>query len=205
MADLYIKGKQALHPANGLLFFRGKMRSCTRDLKFKKYIFIMAILIFFLSLGITACSTQAVQVVRAQALQSSNRQFLEIRNCQDEEDFNIKLRDEVEAQPALMLADEMESSSSGQKVQIPSEVRDMLKTEINRTYADEARKAQSAIEEIELIIPVDRIRTFVILWDEQVYESYATFQYDGESYTASYTYKISTPTLENFLEMGCTG
>lgn len=81
----------------------------------------------------------------------------------------------------------------------------MLEMEINQTYESEAIRTQSAVEDIDLLIPVDRIRTFVILWDEQVYESHATFQFDGETYTASYTYKISTPTLENILEMGCTG
>jgi hypothetical protein len=161
--------------------------------------------VIILSFSITACSRQNIQVVRAEALYNENRQYLEIRNCQCDEDIQKTLSEETESASGLTISDVMTSTSSGQIVPISPEIRNLLEAEISQTYAAETKIAQAAMDEIELFIPVDRIRTFIIIWEEQVFDSHVIISHNGETFRVTYIYTISTPILENFHEMGCTG
>jgi hypothetical protein len=159
----------------------------------------------FLCLALAGCGGGQVQVARAEPVERPlDAQSVELRNCDAKTELRRPLASEVEIRKQITIADEASAAADGKTAEIPPEVKARLAAEIEGAYEEVYETAKTGAEQTELAVPVGKIHTYRIEWQEQVFSSSVSFSMSGETYTAPYTYALCIPDEAGFREMSCT-
>ena len=183
---------------------------------------IPRILIFCLCLVCVGCSgksTQGIQSTPAvnqilanfilatpvKGESSLSNQTLELRNCDGKAELHRSLATEKQVVCHVTIAGEATSTTTGDTLKLSAEMKDRLAEQVQNAYQQVYEEAKARVEQTDFVVPVGKIRTFTIYWEQQVHTSTISFPIDDEDYTVSYTYTLDVPRKSIASEISCTG
>lgn len=163
----------------------------------------------FILIGIVlaGCGGGAIQVHAVQAVASENpssKEELEIYNCDRQTDLHRSLAEETQVTCTTAISSAA-STASGDTLVIPEELKADLAAQIEQTYLKNKEEAEAKVSQMDLLVPVGKIRTYAITWKQEVYASTIAFRYNDIRYTAAYTYTVNIPGATIATEISCTG
>ncbi len=162
-------------------------------------------LVVALSLILSACGDLDASVALAEPAEHKlTTQLVELRNCDSKTELRRPLASEVEVKDEVNIADNATAVTTGEDVKIPPKVRAKLETEIKEAYHQEYEAARANVEQTELTVPVGRIHTYTINWEQKEFSSTVSFSMEDEDYSVSYTYILCIPSVRSMREMACT-
>ena len=168
---------------------------------------VIGIFILFLCLIFAGCSDETVQVNQAIPVNSESpfgKQSLELRNCEGKEELHRTLASQVEIASTITIAEEATSIATGDTMALSTAMKAPLSDQVKRAYQQAYEAAKDSVEQVDLAVPVGRIRTFTVDWKRQAYSSTISFTVNNEACTAAYTYTLDIPEITSFREMSCT-
>jgi hypothetical protein len=132
-------------------------------------------------------------------------QSLEIRNCDGNTEIHRSLADEAQMDFKVTLAEQGALLTNGKPIELSTDTKAQLVDQIKLAYQQIYAEKQASVEQTDLTVPVGRIRTFTIYWEQQVFNSTVSFQTDDlETFTTMYTYTLDIPSVTLAREMACT-
>jgi uncharacterized protein (DUF1499 family) len=162
-------------------------------------------LTLFIFLLLAGCRGQSARVDIPEPVETQlETQKVELRNCESKTALHKSLASLVEIEKVITISPTATSPTSGEQIQISSQLENQLISEVDQAYRQKYEQAAKALEEVELVVPVGKIRTFEIEWIQQKFTSTIYFTVDQEEYAAEYTYQICIPHDVGYVEMSCT-
>ncbi|HSB66015.1 MAG TPA: hypothetical protein VLD65_05505 [Anaerolineales bacterium] len=157
---------------------------------------------------VTPTSNPAVPVVNVaspiKSESSLSNQTIELRNCDGEDELHQSLAVEAQIVCNIMISDEAMSTITRNTKLLSKEMKLPLEDQIEIAYQQVFDEAKTGVDQNDLMVPINRIRTFQINWTKQVFSSTISFTMDDEAYTVSYTYTLDIPDAIIAMETGCT-
>lgn len=175
----------------------------------KLYRFLFISIIIFLLFFMTGCNGVPGFKIAPNPTVNETDLYTEtvyIRNCADfENEKRTPMAEKAPVTGHVILADQAIAEDTGEMVDIPSDLKVKLQSEIEKVYEDVLKEKQTEVEKMDLIVPAYSIRVFDVLWKQQCSCSTVAFEMDKLTYTADYSFKLEYPTLDQTLQMACTG
>lgn len=162
----------------------------------------LTLMIFLL---LTGCREQPAHIDIPEPVETQlETQKVELRNCESKTELRKPLASLVEIEKVITISPTATSRASGEQIQISSQLESQLISEVDRAYQQKYEQATKELGQVELIVPVGKIRTFEIEWMQQTFTSTISFTVDQEEYAAEYTYQMCVPHDVGYVEMSCT-
>ncbi|NLG72665.1 MAG: hypothetical protein GX495_11590 [Chloroflexi bacterium] len=167
---------------------------------------IPALLITAICLLFTGCRPEQVPQVMPAEPVSGARSYtsLEIRNCDDAGEIRHPLQEISTVTSQVEIAQAVTALDSGAAIPLPAELQTELAEQVRQTYQPELEAAQAQVAETELVVPHPLIRRFFIYMHEKTWSGVISLEIDGQACEAAYTYRLSTPYINDYRDTACT-
>lgn len=166
---------------------------------------ILALILFVFSAVLVGCGELAIQVeiVNPEELRIGT-ETLDIRNCDSNEDMVTSLGSQAPVKQHITISEQATLEKTGLYIDIPVEMLDELKLQVESMYQAEFDEALGSAEQVIFTIPAHKIHMYKIHWIQQHYQSTISFSIDRKPCTASYEYTLEVPELDSLTTMSCT-
>ncbi len=162
----------------------------------------LTLLIFWL---LTGCGEQPIRIdIPVPIEKQLETQKVELRNCESKTELHKSLDSLVEIEKVITVSPTATSPASGGHIRISPQLENRLISAVERAFQEKYEQASKELEEVELAVPVGKIRTFEIEWVQQTFTSVIHFIVDQNEYVAEYIYQICIPQDVGYVEMSCT-
>lgn len=167
--------------------------------------FIPAFLTILLFGCLIGCGNISIQVKMAVPEEIVvNTETLDIRNCDSNNNMVTTMAAEAPVKQEISISKQATILGTGSTVDLPLEIQDELRSQVERIYKPEYEEVVSGAEMVEFTIPGHMIHMYKIHWIQREYRSTISFQMDEQKCTTSYVYTLEFPDLEGKTVMACT-
>lgn len=178
---------------------------------------IAHILLLLIALSCSACRGQLkpsaksaeMESIRVAVVAPTSRilrsEEFYLDNCSGLKEARQPLASIAQVEKSVSLAAAATAAKTGTTAAIPEELKAKLVTQIELAYQEAFDTATSNVEQTEMVAGAHTRFTFVIIWEEQVFASTASFVMNGITYTAPYTYTLHIPRLGSAKQGICSG
>jgi hypothetical protein len=167
-----------------------------------------SVLLICLCIVLVGCSGAAVQVQAAQpvaSMSAKGKEFIEIYNCDQQIDLHRSLVEEAQVTSTTTFSNFAAATTTGDSLQLSEELIAILTAQIESTYQKNVEAATTRVSQVDLLVPVGKIRAYDIFWTQETYSSSVVFEFNDAKYTAAYTYTVNIPDAAVSSEIACTG
>lgn len=168
-------------------------------------------LILGISLLSSSCSqppipgTQVDIALESPIEQELMPESLDIKNCLSSDNMVTTLAAQAPVRQQLSISKQATVVETGSTIDIPDEIYDELKLQVQSEFQPVFEEAVSTTENVELVIPGLKIHMYRLHWIERVYQSTISFSMNDQACNASYVYTLDIPHLDGYTLTACTG
>lgn len=178
------------------------MSDRSRMSRFRTALFALTSIVLLLLAGCRKTPAR-IEIPEPQETQLETRK-VELRNCDSKSELRTTLAALVEIEKVVTISPTAVSPESGEQIQVSSQLEDQLISEVERAYQQRYEQVKKALEQVDLVVHVGKIRTFEMEWIQQSFTATIYFSVDNKEYAAEYTYQLCHPRDVGYVEMSCT-
>jgi hypothetical protein len=135
------------------------------------------------------------------------KQIIDFGHCETKTDEPaiFPMVDYVPITVTVSVAETALVSGTEIEVPIPAELHAELVSLVRDAHAREFDQIQANMQADPFVIPVGQVITFILAWEERLYQGTVNFQVLGINYHAGYTYSLLVPTRAGERSERCGG